>query len=380
MQTQHQRIQFLDFMRGFAVVVMVMGHSIDSVLTLEVRMSESFRLYDAVRGFTAPIFLFVSGYAFIVATERRWQEFLSFSRPLARRLLKILSLLCIGYALHVPFFSLNKLLHNTSPEEYAQLFEADVLHCVAASIFLLQLIMTIARTPRSFALTLIGLGATIVLATPFVWQVDFAALISPVVAPYLNGRSLTIFPLFPYTAFVFAGASVGHFFLIAHDRRREREFFRKLVVIGSIAILCGLVCDLVPWEILPPHDYWKSSPDLFLIRCGAIFIITDVFYSLKRLPSPVAKNLITLGQASLLVYAVHLLVVYGSAANDGLMQWIGQSLAYYQAALVGVGMLLIMIVLVHFWNYIRARYLLLLRCVQAAAASTLLFYFVTKPW
>jgi acyltransferase len=380
MHTQHQRIQFLDFMRGFAVVVMVMGHSIDSVLTLEVRMSEGFRLYDAVRGFTAPIFLFVSGYAFIVATERRWQEFLAFSRPLGRRLLKIVFLLCIGYALHFPFFSLNKLLHNTSPEEYAQLFEVDVLHCVAASILLLQLIMSIARTPPCFALTLAGLGVTIVLATPLVWQVDFATCISPVVAPYLNGRSLTIFPLFPYTAFVFAGAGVGHLFLIAHDKGREREFFRNLLVAGGTAILCGLVCDLLPWDVYPPHDYWKSSPNFFLIRCGAIFIITAAFFSLKRLPTPVARNLITLGQASLLVYAVHLLVVYGSAANDGLMQRVGQSLAYYQAVLVGIGMLLCMILLVHFSNYIRTRYLLLLRCAQAAAASTLLFYFVTKPW
>src|SRR5438093_840269 len=125
-------------MRGVAVVVMVIGHSIDSVLALDARSTEAFRLYDAVRGLTAPIFLFVSGFAFAIVTERHWDECRTFSRRLRGRLLKVILLLMIGYALHLPFFSFNKLLYETKPEAYAQLFQADMLHCVAAGILLLQ--------------------------------------------------------------------------------------------------------------------------------------------------------------------------------------------------------------------------------------------------
>ena len=151
-----QRIQFLDIMRGIAVVVMVMGHSIDSVLSLDARSTDAFRLYDAVRGFTAPIFLFVSGFVFTIATERRWIECRSWSQPLRSRLLRILLLLVIGYALHLPFFSLNKLLHNTKPEEYAQLFQVDVLHCVAISLLILQAFVLLSKTPGLFARITMG--------------------------------------------------------------------------------------------------------------------------------------------------------------------------------------------------------------------------------
>jgi len=148
MQQHTQRISFIDVMRGVAVVVMVMGHSIDSVLSLDARTTEAFRLYDAVRGFTAPIFLFVAGFAFTIVTERRWTEYHSFSQPLRSRLLKVALLLLIGYALHLPFFSLNKLLQGTRPDEYAQLFQVDVLHCVASGILILQALVLFSKRPR----------------------------------------------------------------------------------------------------------------------------------------------------------------------------------------------------------------------------------------
>jgi len=255
MYPQLQRIRPLDIMRGFAVVVMVIGHSIDSVLGLDVRTSDAFRLYDAVRGFTAPIFLFVAGYAFIVATEKRWAEFHVLGRPVLKRLSKILLLLLVGYALHVPFFSLDKILHNTTPEEYAQFFQVDVLHCLAASMVLLQMGVFLARTPRGFAVTVLASASGIVLVTPLMWQVNFAPLLSPVVAPYVNGLVMSIFPIFPYAGFFFFGTGIGHFFLPngidAHlDSSLQRFFF---------------------WKVIQhKHRTLKSTPRFYLSSYGVI--------------------------------------------------------------------------------------------------------------
>jgi acyltransferase len=63
MQQTSQRVEFLDLLRGIAVVIMVMGHSIDAVLSAAVRSSELFRAYNSLRGFTAPIFLFIAGFS-----------------------------------------------------------------------------------------------------------------------------------------------------------------------------------------------------------------------------------------------------------------------------------------------------------------------------
>ena len=156
------RILFLDFMRGFAVIFMVMGHSIDSVLSVHIRTSQGFILYDAIRGFTAPIFLFVSGYAYIVATERKWNEYRTFSVAAKKRLAKIVLLFVIGYALHSPYFSLNKILTHSGPQEYAQFFQVDVLHCVAASLLMLQLLLFVSPSRKVFAGLVLAVGTALV--------------------------------------------------------------------------------------------------------------------------------------------------------------------------------------------------------------------------
>ncbi len=367
-------------MRGFAVVVMVMGHCIDAVLSREVRASELFQLYDAVRGFTAPIFLFVAGFAFSVSTEKRWADLRSIGKPVVRRLSKFLGLLAIGYALHIPFFSLEKLLHNTTPAEYAQMFQADVLHCLAVSMILLQLGLFVIKTPRSFAVFALGLAGVFVFASPFVWQKEVVSAVSPVIAPYLNGLVPSIFPLFPYAGFVLTGVGVGHFYLDAR-RNESEEFFHHVLVIGALAVVvAGLVFDLLPWSVYPSHDFWKASPDFFLIRVGAVGLVTAGFISLRRIPPAVSGRLVTLGQASLLIYVAHLVIVYGSPANPGLMQTVGQVLPVVQALPLAGTILASMFLVVRVWQYVRDQHLPVARFAQAAAASTLLFHFVTRPW
>lgn len=87
-----------------------------------------------------------------------------------------------------------------------------------------------------------------------------------------------------------------------------------------------------------------------------------------------------LGQASLLIYPIHLLIVYGSAANYGLMQRIGQTLAAHQAVLIGLAVLTLMLMLTYLWNYVRDNYFVPARLIQAGLASTLLLSFLTRPW
>jgi hypothetical protein len=357
-----------------------MGHSIDSVLSVEVRSSELFRLYDAVRGFTAPIFLFVSGFAFMAATEKRWETFRRFGSPVVRRLLKVVLLLAIGYLLHVPFFSFEKLLHNTKLEEYAQFFQADVLHCVALSLLILQAIVFLSPTPKRFAGVVMTLGAMIVLATPFMWLVDFNTVLSPVVAPYLSQRALSIFPIFPYGAFLFAGAVAGHFYLGARAQQREGWFVDRLLAGGFLLIVGGILLEFLPIALYPEHDFWKASPLFFAIRLGIVLIITVGFTKLRDLPQPVMTNVMELGQASLVIYAVHLLLVYGSAANDGLMQVVGQRLPFHIAVGVALGVLGAMLVFVHVREFVRNNFYVPARFIQAAAASMILMEFLRRLW
>ena len=374
------RIQSIDLMRGFAVIAMVMGHSIDSVLSNASRGTELFRLYDAVRGCTAPVFLFVSGMAFMVVTERKWDTYRAFTPELGKRIQKILLLYVVGYALHFPFFSFKKLIYGATPGDLVNLYQVDVLHCVAASLLVLQAVLFLTRTPRALALVAGAVTGIIVLLTPLVWMVDVASTISPVAAPYFNQQQVSIFPLFPFAGFLLVGAVAGHLFLSARWQGKEQRFGAAMLVAGIVAGVLGIVLDLLPVAIYPPHDYWKTSPEFFLVRLSIILLLTGGVFCLRRIPLYLSGPVIHLGKASLLVYVAHLVAVYGSAANNGFAQTIGRTFTYPQAVALGLLVLCAMILLERLWNVVRSRHMVPLRIAQATFVSTLLFFFLTKPY
>jgi hypothetical protein len=71
--------------------------------------------------------------------------------------------------------------------------------------------------------------------------------------------------------------------------------------------------DALPVELYPVYDYWHTSPNFFLLRMGMLLVILTGVYAWCRwgLAQWGFSPLIQLGQASLLVYWVHIEFVYG---------------------------------------------------------------------
>ena len=82
MTEKSQRILFFDLLRAFAVLMMVQGHTIDSLLAEEFRTSESiiYVFWHTMRGFTAPIFMFTSAAVFTYLLRAGSVEFNSNAR------------------------------------------------------------------------------------------------------------------------------------------------------------------------------------------------------------------------------------------------------------------------------------------------------------
>ena len=82
---------------------------------------------------------------------------------------------------------------------------------------------------------------------------------------------------------------------------------------GSLLIEFARWLDRQPRQLYSVYDYWHTSPSFFLIRVGMLLVILTASYGWCRWGggqwgfSPV----IQLGQASLLVYWVHIEFVYG---------------------------------------------------------------------
>jgi hypothetical protein len=96
-------------------------------------------------------------------------------------------------------------------------------------------------------------------------------------------------------------------------RRREALAF---AVIGGIGILSGILSilfDSSPIRLNAVYDYWHTSPNFFLLRCGILLVILSLVYAWCRwgFAQKGFSPIIQLGKTSLLVYWVHIEFVYG---------------------------------------------------------------------
>jgi uncharacterized membrane protein len=380
MQRSSQRLESLDVLRGIAVVIMVLGHSVDAVLSPAVRATDMFRVYDAVRGFTAPLFLFISGLAFMVATERRWEEYRTPGPLVAKRLGRIFVLLVVGYALHLPYFSFEKVVHGASQADIAQFLQADVLHCVALTLLALQLIVMASRTPGIAAGVAGGLAAAVALAAPVLWSADLSGSLPRFLTPYLNAFQPTVFPVVPYAAYMLAGAVVGRIYLGSRAEGKESDALQRVLVVTAVGALLGVVSTLVPVQFYPAHDWWKANPGLILIRVFVVFTIAASVLSARPLPKPLGRPLVLLGRASFLIYTSHLMLVYGSSANDGLMQHVGQRLTMPAALAVAAAVLLAMTAVVLLHAYVKTEHSGRLATARLFLATAVTYVFLTRPY
>src|SRR5688572_33188661 len=107
-------------------LVMMQGHVFDALVSPLSRADPLYLLQATLHGSTAPGFLFASGF---VAGPPRAPLSLTASLRRAKRLLFVL---VVGYAIHLPYFSLWKTLSAT-PAEKAALFACDALQVIAVT-------------------------------------------------------------------------------------------------------------------------------------------------------------------------------------------------------------------------------------------------------
>ncbi len=319
------RIAALDAARAVGVVAMVVGHTLDAVLATSVRGHPALILYWKARGFTAPLFLMAAGWALSVAVDRSGAGGLVMLR---RRLPRVLLLLALGYFLRWPGWATQELSAGV-PAIRAHFLAFDALHVIAVSLVATSLLLGLpwSRKARAVALALAALAATAIgtRAPAFPLTVDPASLppslAGMVLAQAVGGSSP--FPLFPWTAYFFAGALVG---LAAGEGGRRRA--RTMALVGLALVLA--TCRSNPGE-LP-----VGSPLLFAFRTGAVLL---VFAALSVIPAAAASRLAPLGRASLAVYAIHVPIVYGWSVVSGLMQLVGPVLPVWSAIVLSLAVL-----------------------------------------
>lgn len=356
--SKSKRLDYIDLLRGWAVIVMIETHVFNATLTGEIKGSAFFEYIAFMNGLVAPSFLFASGLAYAVTTRRKLNDYLSFGTPLLRQVGRLLLILAIGYLLHLPKFNYAQIMSVAEERPWRTFFQADVLQCIAVSLLFMQVLLLVLRSERRLYLALIAVTAGVVFLTPVVWGIDFWPILPAPLAGYINGmhfKSFPGFPLFPWSAFLFAGAIVGYFYQESRtSSEQESAMMKRLLWWSPALILASFVIHPVAAVIYPTYDYWRFSPSFYLLRLGIVITLCVgmFFYEKGRGVSP--RSPVTLiGRESLIVYAAHLLLIYGDFGTFNFSKRVNHTFGYGEAVITTVLLMGMMYALALFWNRIK---------------------------
>jgi uncharacterized membrane protein len=301
---------------------MFQTHCYDSWLSPAARQGKFF-MYSQLGGtFPAPLFLFLAGISFALVTEKLWQKNLAPAQIARTTIRRGAEIFAFGL-----LFRLQEYVIAWGWAPFSDLLRVDILNTIGLSMMLMGLLcwLVLSIRPANRVSLIFASAATallISLLTPPLWTTWRPDWLPWPLESYINGvhnlgkPQAWLFPIFPWAAFAFAGLAVG--FILQFDWAREREGSTFLMAGAAGLLLIGTArwLDHQPHQLYAVYDYWHTSPNFFLIRIGMLLVILSACYAWCRWGAAEEgfSPLIELGQASLIVYWVHLEFVYGRAS------------------------------------------------------------------
>lgn len=341
-----QRIAFLDWVRGFACILMFQTHGYDSWLSESARRTHFFQLSQLGGTLPAPIFLFSSGISLALVVGRALQKGATAAHAGRGAILRGAEI--FGFGL---LFRLQEFLLGQPGAPWTDLLRVDVLNIIGIAIMLMGLMCWAAglrasgagKVPqrgdamprgdassrslprRRYVISSAAIAAAIALATPPLWTTHQPRWLPWPLESYINGvhnlgaPQPWLFPIFPWVAFAFAGLAVGFLIFSPWARAHEGGAF------ALAGLACGLLFALGEWldagrtQLYAVYDFWHTSPNFFLMRTGVLLGIVFGAYAWCRWGAAlkVFKGLggfspvIEMGRTSLFVYWAHIEFVYG---------------------------------------------------------------------
>jgi peptidoglycan/LPS O-acetylase OafA/YrhL len=296
------RLRYLDWTRGLAALIMLQGHTFHSFTRADLRESGPYVLSQFLGGIAPAVFLFLTGVTMAFRMDTDAQRGL---KPVARvtsalsraRYLLVIALL----------FRIQLWIFSAPHGPLASLWKVDVLNCMAlagATLAILAVFTTADRARMG-----ITAGVAIAALSPLVSQLDWSrvpSLLKNYIAPdYL------FFGFFPWAAFFAFGLSAGSIIRLLRDDQMDRAM-QWGALLGAGLIVGGRYFSEIPYSLYTKSDFWLDSPALILIKLGILlWILAFAFLWTRYAVGPSWSLVSQLGTTSLLVYWVHIELVYG---------------------------------------------------------------------
>lgn len=341
---ESKRIIFLDMMRAFAVLMMVQGHTIDAFLSDSYRdlTSIPFNIWFTMRGFTAPIFMFTSGVVFTYLLRLNKEPF--FNNPRVKKgFIRFVTLVIIGYLLRYPTYTFFDFSVVTREQWYI-FFTVDALHLIGFGLLFVLILSFISEKLKIGDWIIFSVGAIFFfIMFNFTESINWISIFPLPMAAYFYHGTGSYFPFFPWAGYVISGGILGSY--LAHNPGEflTKKFGVKLLYFGIGFLTFAFLFFQIENLFYGTKTFWTDSAYLICLRIGWVLVMNSVmsFIALKLKSIPDIVKLV--GRHTLLIYAVHVVIIYGSAWLPGFDRILHKQLSILEAVGAAVLMIILMV-------------------------------------
>jgi uncharacterized membrane protein len=325
------RLTFLDWARGAAVVVMLQGHVFHSFNRTDLRTDGPFMLSQFFGGIGPAVFLVLTGITLAFIMDRGERKGLNALVRWGTALRRAGYLFMLAFLFRLQLWSF---AFGQSPAK--DLFKVDILNCMGFAILIMS-VMAVFTTAERIRLCA-GLGIAIAAASPLVSAINWTWL-PPQLSAYFV-PSYQYFAFFPWASFIAFGISIGSILRLVKPEQMNRVM-QWGGIMGFGLILGGQYFSNIPYSVYPKSEFWLDSPWLIVIKLGVVMLALGFAYVWNASPLAASWSWIRqLGTTSLLVYWVHIELVYGRWFG-----WLKENLTNVQCAIAAMLVILLMVAL-----------------------------------
>ncbi len=328
---QSARVVAVDLLRLVASFQMIQGHAIGGLTAPLALAGPLFLPWSFARGLTSVAFLFTAGLAFQLTTLGDLPAHLARPDAVRKRFRRVLVLLAIGYALHLPIGT-----------PLAQFLIVDVLQCIGVTLALAELLCIVLRRASLVVAASTALALLCVLAAPLCAGIDATGPLG-FLLNYVTRTGGSLFPLTPYSADLFFGIVAGAIALPHGARTAPRTTFSRLALLAALLYAAHTLALRLETPRDPQLDASYALLKLAVVVgvCALLVLLTA---RVRRLP----RALETLSGETLGLYVSHLLMLYPSGI--GLVHLVGPVLPLPAAMAVAAALMATSSALVLGWR------------------------------
>ncbi len=339
----NKRLGFIDATRSIAIIMMLQGHFIASTFKdyfpmeaqLKTTWASGSRIFDIwliARGFTAPLFFTITGLVFVYLLGRNQDEPFFKQKRVRKGIKRGLLVIAWGYFLQLNVKSLHVYMDGRLNSRF---FLFHVLQSIGFGILALIIIYGLFKIIKKLRFSIILLIAALLVF-------GFAPAISGSESYVPKGAHEIIqnmfkgpnsgFPLFPWLGYVLFGGAIGSFIRESGDRIHGKWFPLKLLGLVFFISLVGRIALLAIYGKLDAPFGWHNDLDSFDRLILVVLLIVGLMYFERKFG--IRDSLfIRMGQNTLVIYIVHVILLYGAVIGIGVKTFWYHELSGWQSAL-----------------------------------------------